>query len=378
MNLALFFTRGMSLRAWDDIGMFEREVALYRRLRQKGADISFVTYGDSRDLQYGERLPGARILCNRLRLPNGIYARLLPRLHGRALRQIDVIKTNQTNGADVALRAARLWSKPLIARCGYMHSEFVAREHGADSPEARDAETLESKVFLGASRVVVTTPVMREKVVTIHGIDPEKVVVVPNYVDTDRFRPSGTFPEEPPRQICFVGRLVPQKNVTSLLEAVARTDLEVLLVGNGPLRANLEQAAQRLDLRAQFLGNLPNADLPELINRCGLFVLPSHYEGHPKALLEAMACGVPVIAADSPGIREVIRHGETGYLCGISSESIREAIETLRSSPQLCARLSAAARKYVVDNFSLDRIAEQEFALLQEIIAGRGPQKQSN
>lgn len=373
MHLALFFTRGMSLSAWDDIGMLEREAALYRRLRQKGADISFVTYGDSRDLQYGERIPGVRILCNRLRLPNAVYTRLLPRLHGRALGQIDVVKTNQTNGADVALRAARLWSKPLIARCGYLHSEFVTREHGADSPEASDAETLESKVFLAASRVVVTTPAMREKVVTIHGIDPEKVAVVPNYVDTDRFRPSGTFPEEPPRKICFVGRLVPQKNVTALLEAVARTDLEVLLVGNGPLRTNLEQVAQRLDLRAQFLGNLANADLPGLINRCGLFALPSHYEGHPKALLEAMACGVPVIAADSPGIREVVRHGETGYLCGSSSESIQEAIETLHNDPALRARLGRAARKYVVDNFSLDRIAEQEFALIQEVISAQGP-----
>ena len=97
-------------------------------------------------------------------------------------------------------------------------------------------------------------------------------------------------------------------------------------------------------------------------------MLPSLYEGHPKALLEAMACGVPVIAADSPGIREVIRHGETGYLCGTSPDAIRDAIEALRSDCALRGRLGVAARKYVVDHFSLDRIAELEYALLQEVV----------
>lgn len=368
MHLALFFTRTVSLKTWAEAGMLEREVALYQRLGDLGTRVSFVTYGDRGDFDYAERLPGIGILCNAWRLPARLYARLLPLLHRRTLPNADVFKTNQTYGADVALRAARRWSKPLIARCGYLHSEFVAREHGADSQQAEDARTLESKVFSAANRVVVTTSAMRETVVTIHGIAPEKVVVVPNYVDTNRFRPSGASPKKRPRQICFVGRLVPQKNIIALLEAVAGLDLELLLVGSGPLRGEVEAAVRRLDARVQLLGNLANAELPALIQRCGLFVLPSLYEGHPKALLEAMACGVPVIATDSPGIREVIRHGETGYLCGTSPDAIRDAIEALRSDCALRGRLGVAARKYVVDHFSLDRIAELEYALLQEVV----------
>ena len=69
------------------------------------------------------------------------------------------------------------------------------------------------------------------------------------------------------------------------------------------------------------------------LTKSTIFVLPSFYEGHPKALLEAMSCGAPVLGADSPGIRELIRHGNTGYLCGTDLRSIRVALEELLSSP---------------------------------------------
>jgi glycosyltransferase involved in cell wall biosynthesis len=111
---------------------------------------------------------------------------------------------------------------------------------------------------------------------------------------------------------------------------------------------------------------VPNSELPGYLNRAGLFILPSFYEGHPKALIEAMACGLPVIGADSPGIRELIRHGETGYLCGTEPESIREAIQDLLDSPTLSAQMGHHARQFVIENYSLDRIAELELALLKE------------
>ena len=77
-SLALFFTSGVSLQVWDRLGMFDREVALYRRLQQQGIEISFVTYGNHRDLAYRDRLPGIRILCNRWNFPRAIYERLIP------------------------------------------------------------------------------------------------------------------------------------------------------------------------------------------------------------------------------------------------------------------------------------------------------------
>ncbi len=79
-----------------------------------------------------------------------------------------------------------------------------------------------------------------------------------------------------------------------------------------------------------------------------------------------MACGLPVIGADSPGIRELIRHEETGYLCAGDPASIRNAIQDLLARPTLAARMGRNARQYVMGNYALDRIAESEVALLEE------------
>ena len=135
MHLVLFFTRGVSLQTWASVGSLEREIALYLRLGEKGVHVTFITYGGSGDLQYASQHDGIEILCNRWNLPPRWYERLLPFLHARILRSADVIKTNQTNGADVALRAARIWRKPLIARCGYMWSEFAQRRGATNEVE---------------------------------------------------------------------------------------------------------------------------------------------------------------------------------------------------------------------------------------------------
>lgn len=364
--LILFFTHGVSLKTWDDVGMFDREVALYRRLQDCGVRVSFVTYGDAGDLRYTNRIPDIEIHCNRWGLPPRWYARLLPLLHSRHLWRADVYKTNQTNGADVALRAARLWRKPLIARCGYMWSEFAARQQGPNSKTARHAEEVERTVFDAARRVVVTTPAMQQDVAERIPLASERTVVIPNYVDTEHFSPPVGRREE--REIIFVGRLSPQKNVEALLEAVQPLEVKLTLIGDGELRAEMGARFGTLNGRVHWQGNVPNSELPHYLNRAGLFILPSHYEGHPKALIEAMACELPVIGADSPGIRELIHHGETGWLCDTNPDGIRTAIEQLLARPQLRAELGHNARQYVLEHFSLDRIVELEVTLLRELV----------
>jgi glycosyltransferase involved in cell wall biosynthesis len=89
----------------------------------------------------------------------------------------------------------------------------------------------------------------------------------------------------------------------------------------------------------------------------------------PKALIEAMACGLPVIGKDSPGIREIIRHRQTGWLCGTDADAIRVAMETLLGDEKLSAELGRRARQYAAQNFALDRIVQMEAAVLRDLIA---------
>lgn len=361
IHLVLFMTAGLSLSEWHRLGMFEREVALYRRLRTKVAALTIVTFGDRRDLLVGDALPGIRIVCNRWRLPDKLYRWIASRLMPRLWRGTVVVKSNQTTGADLAFAAARTARGVFISRCGYMLSEFTARARGADSTLAQAHRLLESSVFNAADICVVTTNVMA-KTVAAYGVPHERIHVIPNYVETDRLKPE--LRTRLQDRIGFVGRLEAQKNVLALAEAMKSVPGELIMVGGGPLDLAVKTAVQEGNARVRLVGRLPHAKMAALLNTCSVFVLPSLYEGHPKTLLEAMACGLPVVAADVPGIREVVQHGETGWLCGTDAASIAKALCMVLADGDLRERLGRSAREYIEKTCSLDYVVSLESEVL--------------
>tara|TARA_B100000315_G_scaffold66920_1_gene60818 strand:- start:300 stop:1157 length:858 start_codon:yes stop_codon:yes gene_type:complete len=277
------------------------------------------------------------------------------------------MKTNQTKGAEIALRSARFWNKPLIARMGYMLSDFVARQSISTNGAVMKAINMENELFTFSRRIVVTTKEMvlniRKRITEVS----EKTVVIPNYVETDRFEPDGGQAKD--FDVLFVGRLSPQKNISVLLMALSDLDAKAIIIGNGELRDELQTQFGDLNGKIKWEGNVPNSELPSMMNNSRIFVLPSHYEGHPKTLIEAMSCGMPIVGADSPGIREIIDHGVNGYLCGTDAESIRSVLEKLLNKPDLCKSLGKNARLYAVENFSLDRTLEMEYQVYKEVIS---------
>ena len=369
IHLVLFFTRGVSLEIWDKVGMFAREVSLYKRLQKHGVDITFVTYGKTNDLRYADRLPGINICCNRLGLPARLYEKLIPWLHRKTLRRSDLFKTNQTNGADIALRCAQYYTKPLIARCGYMWSKNLILEHGRDSDSVNNSLSIEELVFTTAQHIVVTTSEIKQNVLDrFPSVGDDHVTVIPNYVDTDVFQPKDKRTEHRHR-LCYVGRLSPEKNLDTLLHAITEMDIDLEIIGDGPMRKSLEaQAACNAGIH--FYGHVPNEQLPDFFHRSTAFVFPSLYEGHPKTPIEAMACGLPIIATDVSGINEVVSHNQTGWLCGTDPESLREGIMTVLASRYLRERLGRQARQFVVEHFSLDRIVELELGIYHSVLQG--------
>lgn len=375
VRLTLFFTRGVSLGTWDTVGMFEREVALYRRLQTHGVRVAFVTYGGRSEYAFADRLPGIRILCNWPGWPLERYEARLHWLHGWHFWRSQVIKTNQTDGALAALRAAQFWRKPLVARCGYMWSMFMGHQYGEGSPTQRHVLEIEARVFSAADHMIVTTDEMagdlRERIADA----PEKTSVVPNYVETDRFvRP----PQDPagdtarPYDVIFVGRLEEAKNLSALLSAIDQSGWRLLLIGAGSQGDSLKREFAHLGEQVTWLSQVPNADLPAYYAQARVFALVSHYEGHPKTLIEAMACGLAVLGSDAPGIRTVITHGVNGWLCQPDAASIRQALEHLLGSAALRADLGSSARLHAEAHYSLDRVAGLELEIYRRL-AGKRP-----
>lgn len=364
-HLVLFFTRGVSLRTWAMVGMLDREVALYNYFIKRGVKVSFVTYGNASDLAYSKSLGEIKILCNVSGKSLEEYEQDILALHADDLARADIIKTNQTYGALTALNVAKQLSKPLVARCGYMWSANASREYGHDSLQAKEAFNTEQKVFSEADAVVVTTPAMEADVIARIPQTQGRTFVIPNYVETDLFRPSAHGKNA--ETILFVGRIAPEKNLEKLLEAVSPLEATVRIIGEGKLRPVLQKRFALLGDRIIWEGNVPNREIPRYMNKATIFALPSRYEGHPKALLEAMACGRPVIGGNSPGIREIIEHGRTGFLSETDPIHLRAALREVLNDSDLRTRLGSAARKFVLEHYSLSRIGGMEMKLLGKL-----------
>jgi glycosyltransferase involved in cell wall biosynthesis len=198
-----------------------------------------------------------------------------------------------------------------------------------------------------------------------------RLFTIPNGVDVDRF--GGRGKREAARAglglvpgarvVVVVAKLFAQKGHSVLLEALTstrlRSDDAVLFVGDGPERESLEQLATQWDLAAvRFLGNRP--DVPQLLAASDLFVLPSLWEGLPMALLEGMATGLPVIATDVAGSRQVVVPRESGLLVPPGDPyALASAMTHLLDDDAERVRLGRAARERVEAEFSAARQAKR-------------------
>jgi len=195
-------------------------------------------------------------------------------------------------------------------------------------------------------------------------------VVLPNYVQTRVFTPDPPLKRE--YDIVFVGRIAPQKNVAALLEVVRKLRVRALIIGEGELKSDLRRRYADVAELVDWVPNVPHRELPGWIQKARIFVLPSLYEGHPKALIEAMSCAMPVLGAAAPGIRELLADRRTGLLRGTDAESLAEAVRELLTDRDLRLALGAAAREFVIANYSLRATVDKELILYRQLLARRG------
>jgi rhamnosyl/mannosyltransferase len=210
--------------------------------------------------------------------------------------------------------------------------------------------------------------------------------VIPFGVDETRFTPGR--PAETPKPFTdgaraptglFVGRLVSYKGLDVLLEAVSGTALRMVIVGDGPLRAELEAEVERRALGGQvaLVGEVSEPALPAYFQAADYLVLPSTSpaEMFGVAMVEAMACGKPVISTSlSSGVREVNVDGVTGLVVTPADhEQLRAAMLRLVGDEALRGKLGSAGRRRVEERFTLHGMVAAHLELCEELMVARSP-----
>lgn len=214
------------------------------------------------------------------------------------------------------------------------------------------------------------------------GYPADRVTVIPNAVQTppepaasraDICRDLG-FPDDA-RLVAYVGRLAPQKRVHDLIWAAqllrqADPRARLLIFGDGPERDTLIHYARQVEVTeyVRFVG--PRDDAASLLHRIDAFWLASDFEGMSNSLMEAMACGKPVIVSDIPPNRELVTHAETGYLIDVGdSVGFAQFTRKVLDDPALAERLGTAARQRMLTDYCVTRMVERHVDLYRYLLS---------
>lgn len=367
-KILVLFTYGVSLQVWKKYGLLEREIKLYKELSSKGVEISFLTYGDKSDYELQKYIPNIKIIPIYMTVPffKNKYLRLLqsfiiPFYFKEVFLNSPMIKTKQVFGGWVAILAKILYKNKVLIRSGFEPNIFAKKQKLS---LAYRFFTFVSSYFsyFFADHIIVATESDKKFIQTTFHLN-ENISIIPNWVDTNEFKYSP--PSHNNKAIC-VCRLVEQKNLFNLLDAIKDTNLHLDIAGEGPLRDKLQTKIEMENLNVNLLGKVPNDQLPSLFKNYDCFILVSLFEGNPKSLLEAMSCGKISIAANSPGIAELI-DSHNAIMTGTTSSEIHDTINYYLQNPHFFEKLGKNASEFIEKNYSLNHISIVENKLYNEI-----------
>lgn len=267
--------------------------------------------------------------------------------------------------------SAYLARQVLRRTCGTRAPNIVTTLHGTDitlvgsDPSYRPITRFS---ILESDAVTVPSAYLERETRTRFDLPDLPVEVIPNFVDTERFTPGVV--RTGPRRIVHVSNLRAVKRVLDVVDIFAglrrasSEPLELVIVGDGPERTPAEARARELGLGREvvFLGH--HHEVAEVLQTASMFLLPSALESFGVAALEAMSCGVPVLASDTGGLPEVVLHGETGFLAPVGDVAtfVARGLELL-ADPSRAAAMGEHGRRLAVERFGMEAALDRYEAL---------------
>lgn len=309
--------------------------------------------------------------------PAGIY-QLLRLAAFLRRKKFDVVHTHD------------LWSNLMgvpAARMAGVHAIISSRRDlgNFDWYQGRKRKWLKRIQDLSSVVLANATPI-RDALIAEDGFAPEKLRVIHNGVDTEKFQRGRRdrerlFPSaQHQKLVVLVGNMLSDVKGHPWLIAAAPIVLrefpntQFVLAGDGAARAEFEAQVAKLGLQNNFMFLGRRDDVPDLLASCDIAVLPSRAEGLPNAVLEYMASGLPTIASRVGGNAELVEDDVTGLLVPPEdSEALASALGRLLREPELARRIAASGQKMATENYSFERLIRQTDALYTELLdRGKG------
>ncbi|MEK7166476.1 MAG: glycosyltransferase family 4 protein, partial [Patescibacteria group bacterium] len=303
-------------------------------------------------------LPRVKVLPNRFRLPRYLYAFIIPIIHKSEISNAAVLRGMQLTGGIPACLAKFLYRIPVVVNYGYDYVKVALVE--GKVIRAWLLKVLTLLLLPCSDKVIITNQELARQLI---GVPKNKIHLIPNGIDTVVFRPQRM---RKLFDIIYVGRFEVQKNLKLLLTAAAKVKPypKILLIGSGSLKNNLLNLADALKLNLTIYDSVSHKNLPYYLNQSRMFVLPSLIEGNPKALLEAMSCGLPVIGTGVEGIKDIITDSLNGLIAESTAKKLAYAIKKLSSNIFLQKSLGEQARKTILRQYNAKMIWEKELTIL--------------
>ena len=238
-----------------------------------------------------------------------------------------------------------------------------------------------------ADRLIAVSAEVRDFQIRHTGVPAEKIVTIDNGVDLSRFAGQeekgkklrqnlGIAPSAP--LFGIIGRLKPQKDHVTFLKAAAvllqeQPNARFLIIGDGPLRAELEKMTKAMDLSSAAIFTGLRSDIPALLAAIDVLVLSSQWEGLPVTLLEGMAASRPVVATAVGGVPSVVLPDISAFLVPPEApQELAQACLKLAKNPELRQRMGQAGYQRVAKKYSLDTMIDKTTAIYDELLRTRG------
>jgi glycosyltransferase involved in cell wall biosynthesis len=370
MNIIVVFTFDVSLESWEKDKILNREVLLYKKLRENfDLNFTFLTFGNEKDDKYQYLFDGLQIIPiykhakkSRYKIINFFKSLAVCFRLRKKLLKNNLIKTNQLTGAIVGIFLKLVLKVPLIVRTGYNNYDFARYEK-------KSSKIIYFYYFLTQISLLVSDSYVVSSSIDKKSLENKfktkgNIHIFPNWIEKIN---NSSKSIRYSNKILSIGRLEKQKDYSELIAKLVDSDIELDIIGEGSLKKRLINLSHNLGVKLQILRKVDFDKLNLIYQKYPIFISSSIFEGNPKVVLEAMANGCMVIVKNNINNQEIIKNGFNGILYS-EDEDLVKIINLYLNDKDKRSKLVENGYKYLSMNNKLENYCQKEFDLYTKLI----------